>query len=68
MHLVCVQGQHTRLLTESDPGVEIPLAHTGGQADWTLLSCALSGENAQMICALILISILYIDIWLFTPK
>lgn len=41
----CLAGQHTWLLPEPDPGVEISITHTGGQADRTFLPCALLGKQ-----------------------
>lgn len=41
----CPLGEHTRLLTEPDPGLEVPLSDPGGQADRALLSGPVPGES-----------------------
>lgn len=38
-------GQHTWILSESNPGVEVPLTYTSGQADWTFLPSAVPGKE-----------------------
>jgi len=37
-------GQHTWLFTEPDPGVEVSLSHSSGQAYWTFLQSTLPGQ------------------------
>lgn len=41
----CPLGEHTRLLTEPDPGLEVSLSDPGGQADRALLSGPVPGES-----------------------
>jgi hypothetical protein len=40
----CPPGEHTWLLAEPDPRVEIPIPHPGGQAHWALVPRPLPGE------------------------
>ena len=46
--LPLLTGEHSRLLSEPDPGVEVPVTNTGGQADRTLLQSAVSGKTAAL--------------------
>ncbi len=48
-HHWCPPGQHTRLLPEPDPGVEIPITHAGGQAHRTFVPSALLGKSFSYI-------------------
>lgn len=38
-----IAGQHSRLLSEPDPGVEVSVVNTSGQADGTFLQSLVSG-------------------------
>lgn len=42
------EGEHSWLLPEPDPGVEVSVTDTGGQADGTLLQSAVSGKIQQI--------------------
>lgn len=39
-------GEHSWLLSEPDPGVEVSVTNAGGKADRTLVQSAVSGEAA----------------------
>jgi len=41
-------GQHTRLLTESDPRVEVSVTCTNSQTHWTHISSSLSGMHKPL--------------------
>ncbi len=41
-------GEHSRLLSEPDPGVEVSVTNAGGQVDWTLLQSAVSGKTCPV--------------------
>ncbi|KAG5851445.1 hypothetical protein ANANG_G00093510 [Anguilla anguilla] len=40
-------GEHARILSEPDPGVEVPVPHAGGQADGPLLQSPLPGHVSR---------------------
>lgn len=42
------EGEHSRLLSEPDPGVEVSVVNTGGQADRTLLQSVVFGKTAGL--------------------
>lgn len=46
MVLPLLTGEHSRLLSEPDPGVEVSVTNAGGQVDRTLLPSAVSGKTA----------------------
>lgn len=47
-HVLFFEGEHSWLLSEPDPGVEVSVVNTGGQADRTLLQSVVFGKTAGL--------------------